>query len=219
MHLLRNISRERENGGETMLKKKQVLVVAGVACVMVTSLAVVADAGWSPYWLANWMGNIGRYYITNTYSTVYYNIKPKLDSFYEWVKDEVDRETVEIEILTLEFDTILGFYPPLPSKFYSTKIGGPDIFSDVYVVVTMRGVRYHPYYINATVMDGDSYGWEVEVFELDNGWHDVFVTAPYGVKAGSYMVEVEARVSSLGESYYGKGYYIIDCTATTIEIE
>ena len=201
-----------------MVSRKKVLTLGAIMCVVAVSLfgVVYAKSPWNPQALANWMYYWGRKYIYETWSTLQWEIKPTVDDIYEWVVDEVDRETVEIEILPLKYDTFLSFYPPTPSIYQNTSIGKSDIYSGVYVVVTLKGLAYDAAYMTATVKDGGTYEWEVEVFHVDTGWYYIFVEAPGGVYAGSYMVEVYVRVwvSSLGKSYYGTGYYVIDCTAT-----
>lgn len=201
-----------------MIMRKKALTLGVIACMIATSLTAVAYGGfwgWNPQGLANWMHNYGADFIRNTYNTVQYNIKPTLANFYEWVKDEVDRETVEIEILPIKYTTFLGFIPPTPSIYQSTSIGESDLYSGVYVMPTLKGFGYDAAYMTATVKDGGTYEWEVEVIHVETGWYYIFVEAPDGVDAGSYMVEVYVRVNSGGEDYYGTAFYVIDCTATT----
>lgn len=200
-----------------MVTRRKVLTLGVILCVIATSFSAVAYGGWqwNPQTLANWMNYYGQTYIRETYNTLHYEIEPTVDDIYEWVVDEVDRETVEIEILPLKYTTFLGFIPPTPSIYQSTSIGESDLYSGVYVMPTLKGSKYNAAYMTATVKDGDTYEWEVEVFHVDWGWYYIFVEAPDGVDAGSYMVEVYVRVNSSGEDYYGTAFYVIDCTATT----
>ena len=202
-----------------MIKRRKVLTLGVILCVIVTSLSAVAYGGygWNPQSLASWMYYWGRDYIYETWGTLHYEIEPTLDDIEEMVAEGVDAESVEVEILPIKYDTFLGFIPPTPSIYQSTSIGGSDTYSGVYMIPTLRDLAYDAAYMTATVKDGGTYDWEVEIFHVETGWYYIFVEAPEGVDAGSYMVEVYVRVwvSHLGKSYYGNGYYVIDCTATT----
>jgi len=200
-----------------MITRRKVLTLGAILCVIATSLSAVAYGGqiWNPQTLASWMYYLGRDYIYQTWWNVKWEIKPTVDDIYEYVAERVDRETVEIEILPIKYTTFLGFIPPTPSIYQSTSIGESDLYSGVYVMPTLKGSKYNAAYMTATVKDGGTYEWEVEVFHVDWGWYYIFVEAPDGVDAGSYMVEVYVRVNSSGEDYYGTAFYVIDCTATT----
>ena len=200
-----------------MVTRRKVLTLGVIICMVAVSLSAVAYAAtpWNPNDLSRWIYWWGKKYISETWWTVQWEIKPTVDDIYEYVVDEVDQETVEIEILPIKYTTFLGFIPPTPSIYQSTSIGESDLYSGVYVMPTLKGFGYDAAYMTATVMDGGTYDWEVEVFHVDTGWYYIFVEAPDGVDAGSYMVEVYVRVNSSGEDYYGTAFYVIDCTATT----
>lgn len=204
-----------------MITRKKVSILAVATCVIIASLSVVAYGGstWSPQSVAIWMQYYGVDYIRDTYNAVYNRIEPTLDNFIDWVKDEVDQETVEIEILPIEHTTFLEFYPPTPSVYQSTTIGESDIYSGVYVMPTISGFKCNAAYMTATVKDGGTYEWEAEVIQVEYGWYYILVEAPDGVEAGSFIVEVYIRANSYGENYYGTTFYIIDCTATTTYLD
>ena len=74
-----------------MERKKQVLAIAGVACIVFASFAVLVYAAWTPDDMANYMFNIGRHKIYQTNRILYNKIGPIVDVIDEKI-DVVDEK-------------------------------------------------------------------------------------------------------------------------------
>jgi hypothetical protein len=199
-------------GGEK-LQKKKFYAILGISVIVLSSFALVYAAAWTPDDMAAYMQNIGRHKIYQTNWILYNQIDPKIDTILDHSEQDLDYETLEIEIQPLLYTTNVD-YSPSVSTLYNTQIGGGDTKSDVYAYVTWRGEKVDAT-VTATVKDGGQYFWSVTIFPLETGLKDVYVTASTGVLQGSYLVEVSATLNVLGTDYYGKSTYTIDCTSTT----
>ena len=84
---------EREKGGDVMLKRKQVLTVVSVVCVIAISLTglYVRAATWTQEDMADWMYNVGRHKIWGIHYIVKNEIKPAVEQIEAMLTGESTR--------------------------------------------------------------------------------------------------------------------------------
>lgn len=189
-----------------MFKSKQALTMASVLCIVALCLTVLyVQAGWTTADMVSWMENVGKPKI--------WKILKNTNDMKKAIVDEVAHESVEVEIQTFKHDTQVDYVGSI--SMYSTEIGGGDRHSCVYMALSFRGQKIGASSVTTTVKDGGKYSWTRTSTWLTNGLYRIYVHAPSGMSAGSYLVMVEVTKTIGADTYYGTGSYIIECTATT----